>query len=74
MKWEPEVSSFITESGETRMNYKLSKEVISLSDGPTLLNNAGHTREGIVIRYDRPPGDPYERVILKLVGNDYLTR
>jgi RNA ligase (TIGR02306 family) len=74
MKWEPEVSSFITESGETRMNYKLSKEVISLSDGPTLLNNAGHTREGIVIRYDRPPGDPFERVILKLVGNDYLTR
>jgi hypothetical protein len=56
------------------MNYKLSKEVISLSDGPTLLNNAGHTREGIVIRYDRPPGDPFERVILKLVGNDYLTR
>ena len=74
MKWNPDVSVLYREDGESYTSLKVNQEVIDLSNGPTTINNAGHCREGVVIRYDRAPGDPLERVILKLVGNDYLTR
>jgi RNA ligase (TIGR02306 family) len=49
----------------------IPKDIIDMSEGTTLLNEAKHVREGIVIRWD---GDNGRRAILKLVGTGYLTR
>lgn len=49
----------------------IPKEIIELSEGQTLLNNAKHVREGIVLRWD---GDMGQREVLKLVGTGYLMR
>ena len=75
MNWNPEVTAHVREDDSTvKLSFKLTEEVIALSNGKTTINNAKHCREGIVIRYDHERGNLYDRVILKLVGNDYLTR
>lgn len=43
-------------------------ELVSLAEGNTIINNAGHVREGIVIKTIQG------RTILKLHGEGYLTR
>jgi RNA ligase (TIGR02306 family) len=67
--WNPQVIET-----ETSCYQRMQPDIISMSNGPTLLG-ASHTREGIVIRYDGPPNEfGQTREILKLVGSDYLTR
>lgn len=44
------------------------------AEGPSVMPNAGHVREGCVIRPERERRDDRAgRVVLKLIGRDYLT-
>jgi RNA ligase (TIGR02306 family) len=52
-----------------------SDELRSLANGPSTMPGAPHMREGFVVRPVRERWDPHVgRVILKLVGEDYLLR
>jgi hypothetical protein len=52
-----------------------NKELVSLAEGPTTINNAGHVREGFVIKTVKESWSPVvHRRILKYVGTGYLLR
>jgi RNA ligase (TIGR02306 family) len=51
------------------------KELVSLAEGPTTINNAGHVREGFVMKTIKESWDPViNRRILKYVGQGYHLR
>lgn len=74
-----EYSDFICKSGlptvPTLYCGPWSESLRDLSNGPSKIEGAGHIREGIVIRPIRERWDDgLGRVILKLIGEDYLLR
>lgn len=71
----PHVPLILNEAEEGFHYHAWSPDILQLAEGPSLVEGADHVREGIVIkpvepRYDERIG----RVILKVVGNGYLTR
>lgn len=52
-----------------------NKELLSLANGPTIVGNGKHTREGFVVRPVKERwNEQIGRVILKMVGENYLMR
>jgi RNA ligase (TIGR02306 family) len=51
-----------------------STDLLALANGPTVIGGGKHTREGFVVRPVKERREHMGRVILKVVGEDYLLR